>query len=104
MAEAKTKAKPKSELAPPERDDLLDGGRLYGPFREYEIVTTDYGEYGLRRGLRLGFIAKERLNKQTLQMERHPFPVYFAADGVEMHGNGVGLDAMRARAGDHGDL
>lgn len=97
MAETKTKKapKPKTDL---ETMDLLDDRRVYGPFDEWEAVTTQFGEYGLAPGLRLSFEPREMLNKSTLQMEVVPGPVYFDDKGKHVHGNGVDLETMRARA------
>lgn len=67
----------------------LLGDRLYGPFTEYQIVTTDYGDFGLARGLLLGFVWEERLNKETMQMENVPRSRYFRlTDGERVRGNG----------------
>jgi hypothetical protein len=97
MTETKTKIETKKLPTLSERldeissmHDELVGGRLYGPFTNYQIVTTDFGDFGLKRGLVLGFVMIQKLNKETFQMEDIPQAHYFRLkDGERVRGNGV---------------
>jgi hypothetical protein len=65
-------------------------GRLYGPFTDYTIVTTDFGDYGLARHLVLGFANEQILNKETFQMDNVARARYYRLkDGERVRGNGV---------------
>ncbi len=69
--------------------DLI-GGRLYGPLTDYQIVTTDFGDFGLSRFLVLGFELEDRLDKQTFQMVQVARSRYYRlTDGQRVRGNGI---------------
>jgi hypothetical protein len=81
------------------------GGRIYGPFTDYVIVTTDYGDYGLSRHLVLGFANEQQLNKETFQMEDVPRARYYRlSDGERVRGNGVHPDAGGEGEEDYGEV
>jgi hypothetical protein len=64
--------------------------RIYGPFTDYVIVTTDYGDYGLSRHLVLAFVNEQVLDKKTFQMVNVPRARYYRLkDGERVRGNGV---------------
>lgn len=48
----------------------------YGPYPEYLIVTTQYGEYGLEAGDILFFEHVDKLNRETGKIEKVPVPRY----------------------------
>lgn len=67
----------------------LIGNRLYGPFTDYQIVTTDFGDFGLARHLLLGFELEDRLDKESFQMVKVPRSRYYRlSDGKRVRGNG----------------
>lgn len=67
---------------------------IFGPFDDYRIVTTDFGEYACPFGMVLGFQLRDWWNDKEHRMERQPFPVYWnAEDGKPTHPSGVPIGA-----------
>ncbi len=93
MAETKAKIK-RTDLEKATKKDIIDDGRLYGPFKEYQNVDTDYGKYAVSRGLRMGFVLQSTWNKDTNRFEDWPVPIYFDSDGAHVQGNGLPLRAV----------
>ncbi len=48
----------------------------WGPYPDYVIVTTPYGDYGLPRSQILRFTFIQKLNKETSMLEDYPVPHY----------------------------
>ena len=75
-------------------DDLVtnQGGQvlIYGPFDEYRIVNSDFGDYAVSEGMVLGFQIRDFFNKKESRMEKQPFPIYWRAEtGKRVIGSGV---------------
>lgn len=63
---------------------------IYGPFDEYRIVNTDFGDYGVTLGNVLGFQIRDFFNKKESRIEKQAFPVYWKADtGKRVLGSGI---------------
>ena len=63
---------------------------IYGPFDEYRIVNSDFGDYAVSMGMVLGFQIRDFFNKKEQRMEKQPFPVYWnAATGKRVIGSGI---------------
>ena len=43
---------------------------IYGPFDEYRIVNSDFGDYAVTKGLVLGFQIRDWFNKKEQRMEK----------------------------------
>ena len=66
---------------------------VYGPFDDYTIVNTDFGEYGMSQGLIIGFQIRDWFNKKESRMEQQPFSVYWdSATGDPVRGNAVAFE------------
>ena len=69
---------------------------IYGPFDEYRIVNADFGDYGVSKGMVLGFQIRDFFNKKESRMEKQPFPVYWNAEtGKQVYGSGVAPEDYR---------
>lgn len=63
---------------------------IFGPFDEYRIVNTDFGDYGVTMGCVLGFQIRDFFNKKESRVEKQPFPVYWNAEtGKRVIGSGI---------------
>ncbi len=69
---------------------------IYGPFDEYRIVNSDFGDYGVSMGMVLGFQTRDFFNKKESRMEKQPFPVYWNAEtGKQVYGSGIAPEDYR---------
>ena len=81
-----------SDLVTNQADQVL----IYGPFDEYRIVNSDFGDYAVSKGMVLGFQIRPFFNKKEQRMEQQPFPVYWNAEsGKQVSGSGVRLEDQR---------
>lgn len=67
----------------------------WGPFEDHTYVTNQYGEYTVQPGYVLTFDFKQKLNKNTLEMETVPVPVRRKATAEELAHYGVTLEAQK---------
>ena len=67
----------------------------WGPFEENTYVTNQYGEYSVKAGHILTFDMVDRLNKQTLEMEKVAKPVRRKATAEELELYGVTLEKQK---------
>ena len=81
MVAAPTK-KPESKEEPKVEATQLDPWQ--GPFPEYEIVKTPFGEYGIEAFKILDFEGRQKVNKETMEIDTEAFPVYRPATDAEL--------------------
>ena len=95
MADKKAKTEEPTEV--PVLGTTASAGVIdrWGPFEEYTYVTNQYGDYGLQAGLVLTFEMKERLNRDTFEMETVPVPIRRAATADELAQYGVTLEKQK---------
>lgn len=78
-----------SAPAPNGQPVVLLEGREWGPFAGYEFVTTPFGEYAVPIAKVLHFEGVNKVNRETLQLELVPYPVYREATEEERKANDV---------------
>ena len=67
----------------------------WGPFEENTYVTNQFGEYTVQAGHILTFEMVDKLNKNTLEMEKVPKPIRRKATAEELELYGVTLEKQK---------
>ena len=74
-----------------------------GPFAEYQIVTTPFGEYAIEALQILDFEGKQVVNKETMEIETQAVPFYKMATKAQLKAAGLEGAANYMLPHDHPD-